>query len=680
MKKMRESKIPKLLAPAGSHNALLAAISAGADEIYFGAKSFNARYSAENFDENGFLRAIELCRIHGRLSNITMNTLLSDREIPEALELVYTAACHGADAFIVQDIALARLIKQSMPEVVLHASTQCACHNLDGAKRLYEAGFSRIVLARELPYEDIAKISSYGEFETEVFVHGALCVSHSGQCLFSSCVGGRSGNRGMCAQPCRMEYELCGKKEYFLSLRDLSLAKHIRTLSTCGVTSLKIEGRMKSPEYVYGVCGVYKNLLTEGRNATDNEQKELENIFSRSGSTDKYFTRGYLSDNKDMYGVRSEKDKEKTRAFEKALVIPKPKREISAVCSFRENEIPSLSLLCHDVCVTAEGKEPLTQAKNQSATEESIAKNLTKMGDTPFNLCAENISMSLGEKVFFPVSAINELRRSAVAALTKELTKDIGIKRTRIGFYPTRNAEQQKAPSVRLYLGGADKINEKIARYHNVESVVLPLAFFESKKSVEIDIPFGVLFPRVMFEGEEQRARENLKNAKESGAVFCEISNIGHIDAVKEAELKVYGGIGLNIYNSPSAEYYASLGISSLVLSPELKLGAVRDIAKSADVKYCLYAKGRLPLMVLESCIIRAKGMCRKKQGGICGVLKDRVGASFPVYSQGRLSQDFPCRNIIYNSVELDLLSKKELYTSGIDVLCISGEQDGIPM
>lgn len=677
---MKNFKIPNLLCPAGSPEALLAAISAGADEIYFGAREHNARYCAKNFSDEEFEKAIKLCRIHGRASNITVNTLVSDREINGALDLVYNAASLGADAFIVQDLGLASLIHKSMPEVILHASTQCACHNLDGAKRLCEAGFSRIVLARELSLEDIEKISSYGGFETEVFVHGALCVSHSGQCLFSSCVGGRSGNRGMCAQPCRMEYSLDGKSGYPLSLRDLSYARHIKELISSGVTSLKIEGRMKSPEYVYGVASVYKTLLTEGRDASNAELSELEEIFSRSGTTDGCLTKKYLKSNRDMYGIRSESDKEKSKAFEKSLVIPAPKREIGAVGSFVEGQIPSLSLICKDVCVTAQGDAPLDFAKNQSASAESLTKNLIKTGETPFSLSPDDISLTVGNSVFVPVSAVNELRRKALCLLEDALCKYVPVKRARISFVPQKNAPSEKVPSVRLYLKNTDNFEQKLLQYKAVDRVLFPLSFFTTKREIPKVVPFGVLFPRVLFETEAEKAGEYLSNAKASGAVFCEVSNIGHIDIARNAGLEVYGGIGLNVYNTPCAEYLASLCISSLVLSTELKLGAVRDIVKNDNVNYAFYAKGRVPLMVTESCAICAHTSCKKNKDEVCGKLVDRIGAVFPVYSQGRLDKEFPCRNIIYNSVSLNLLAKKELYTSGIDTLCISGEDDGMPM
>lgn len=683
-------RIPKLLSPAGSFDALCAAISAGADEVYFGAKGHNARSFAKNFSDDEFFDAIKLCRMSGVQSNITVNTLAFDKEINDVLELVYSAACHGADAFIVQDMGIAAEIKRQMPEVILHASTQCACHNKDGALKLFEAGFSRIVLARELSFDDICEISRNVPYETEIFAHGALCVSHSGQCLFSSVVGGRSGNRGACAQPCRMEYTLecggCSAKGYPLSTKDMALATHIKELIKTGTASLKLEGRMKSAEYVYGVTKIYKTLLTEQRNATEEEMLTLRSLFSRGGFTDGYFTKSFLSSNKSMYGIRSEKEKETTRKTEKEMSVPDVKIPVSAVCSFEEGKVPSLSLLCREHVVSVSGKEPLSPAKNAGADFDSVAKNLTKFGNTHFELGREDISMSLGQNVFVPAGVVNEMRREAAELLEKNMTQDICVKRARIGFAPSRRESAGNQPSVRLYFATTHSFDKKIKDYENIESVVFPLDVFgresENMREVTARYKTGILFPRVLFCGEKNKALELLCKAKELGASFCEVSNIGHIEIAETAGLDVYGGIGLNITNSLSAEYYSDIcKLRSLVISPEAKFGAVRDIARKDGVKYCFYARGRLPLMVLESCIVRGAkdGMCKKNKS-VCAHLGDRMNFDFPVFASPRLDREFPCRNIIYNSVITDLRTKKELYNSGIDVICISAEHDGFPV
>ena len=689
MKKIIER--PALLSPAGSYDALCAAIDAGADEVYFGASMYNARAGAKNFSTEEFADAVKLCRAMNVKSNITVNTLAYDRELSDVCNLIYDAACLGADAFIIQDLGTASLVRSNIPNVVLHASTQCACHNRDGAQRLFDLGFSRIVLARELSSEDIAHITDNAPYETEIFAHGAICVSHSGQCLFSSVVGGRSGNRGECAQPCRMEYSLdrAGKKSYPLSLRDLSLARNIKDLCSMGIASLKIEGRMKSPEYVYGVTKIFKALLVEERDANDDEMRALEELFCRGGFTSGYFTKKYLSSNSSMYGIRSDADKEKTRKAEEqtAKLIEKPKRQISAVCEFAVGKNPSLSLLCGEHTVTVTGQEPLSPAKNAGADFESVAKNLTKFGNTCFSLSKDDISMTLSEGTFVPASVINELRRSASDALFEALTATKPISRPNIGFVPQKNEYAENIPQVRLYFAGTGDIDKKICNHKNIESLVFPLEAFEKDgeriKELSDKYTVGVLFPRVLFCGERENAAKNLAYAKECGAGFCEMSNVGHIDVVRESGLEVYGGMGLNITNTVCAEVFADkFGISSLVLSPELKLGGVRDIGKKDGVKYCLFARGRLPLMVLESCIVKAGGKCKKASapGADCALLCDRMDMLFPVRGQKRQDMAFPCRNVIYNSVIADLRMKKELYRAGIDVICVCAEDDGMPM
>ncbi len=303
-----QKALPELLAPAGSEQALRAAIAAGADAVYLGATQFSARASARNFDRPALAAAITAAHKAGVKVYLALNTLITDRQMKQALELAAYAYQSGADALIIADLGLASLIHQSFPGFPLHASTQCSGHSAAGAKQLAALGFSRMVCARELSEEAIAELTEKSPIPIELFVHGALCVSASGQCLFSSIVGGRSGNRGECAQPCRLPYN--GRTP--LSLKDLSLAAHIPALLRTGVASLKIEGRMKSPAYVYTVTSVFRRLLNQRRAATDSEIEELERMFSREGFTDGYFTGRFAG----MNGVRRESDKAATRQAE----------------------------------------------------------------------------------------------------------------------------------------------------------------------------------------------------------------------------------------------------------------------------------------------------------------------------------------------------------------------------
>lgn len=299
--------MPFLLSPAGSMPALRAAVDAGADEVYLGGPVFNARMNAGNFDRETLVSAASLCRRNGVRLHITLNTLIRDREFASAMEYVgFLAREVRPDAIIIQDLGLAAQIRREYPSLALHASTQLRIHSYLDAEFLKDFGFTRAVLARELPEEDIKAFAAVVP-ETEIFVHGALCVSESGGCLMSSVIGGRSGNRGECAQPCRLP---CGNG-YALSLKDLCLADRMDSVLESGVTSLKIEGRMKSPDYVYAVTSVYRRLIDEHRNATEKELRFLADVFSRGGFTSGYYD-GRIDDS--MFGFRSERDKKRTAA------------------------------------------------------------------------------------------------------------------------------------------------------------------------------------------------------------------------------------------------------------------------------------------------------------------------------------------------------------------------------
>ncbi len=322
---------PELLCPAGSFEALQAALAGGADAVYLGAPRFNARMRAQNFDDETLKRSLALCHEKGVRVHVTLNTLLTDRQLPEALSLAASLWEMGADALIVADLGLAKLIHEQIPELPLHASTQASGHNARAAELFQKIGFSRMVCAREMSREDLKELCEKSPLPIEMFIHGAICACHSGQCLMSSMIGGRSGNRGECAQPCRLPYN----GRYALSFKDLCLAGHMREILSLGVASLKVEGRMKSPQYVYAVSSVYRRLLDEGRDATPGEILRLQNAFSRSGFTDGYFT-GQITNA--MLGVRREEDKDKTRAAQTALRDVSPVREPIEV--HREKIVP----------------------------------------------------------------------------------------------------------------------------------------------------------------------------------------------------------------------------------------------------------------------------------------------------------------------------------------------------
>lgn len=680
---------PYLLAPCGSFDAVLAAISAGADECYFGGSGLNARMNAKGFTEEEFYNALHLLRLHGVRSNITLNTLNFDRELPETIAFAKKAHENGADAFIVQDLGLAKLLYEAIPSVELHASTQCACHNLEGAIQLSKLGFSRIVLARELPYEDIKAITEYGTktgmFQTEVFVHGALCVCHSGMCLMSSVIGNRSGNRGLCAQPCRMpgntenSIGTASRNGYPLSLRDLTLSKHISELLPLGIASLKIEGRMKSPDYVYRTVKILRELIDNGTDATDKQYNDLLDIFSRGGFTDGYFTKKYLYDNRRMYGIRRESDKAKTAMTD--IVIPElAKVPVKLYTSIKKNRKPYARFEAYGKYIgEAVLPEQAQAANNAPLTPESLYKNMSKLGSTQFTL--ESFDIDLDDGLFLTASAINTLRREAVENLEKAIISDrtgniAGNREKAEDMQPEKRS--CRSPKLRFFTDDPDFTYNKAKYPEELESICLPLEIF-IKDKVTVSQPFGVRLPRVVFEAENDNIRKALANAKNSGASYIYISNIGHIALAKETELPIYGGMGLNITNSQTLAEYASLGITSLCLSPELNCAQMRDILRVKGVKCSAIVRGRLPLMVLESCIIRASDSCSNynKASYYCGEYTDRIGKKFPIYPEKRFTDNNdPCRNIIMNADILDLYSKKdEIAKCGADILEIISEE-----
>lgn len=676
---------PLILSPAGSYNALIGALNAGADEVYFGALSFNARQNADNFTKEQLSDAIKLCRLLGVKTNITVNTLISDRELNDVLHLVYDLSCLGADAFIVQDLGLAKVIKECMQGVTLHASTQCACHNLEGSKKLQELGFSRIVLARELSLNDIKQITSAG-IETEIFVHGALCVCHSGMCLMSSVIGKRSGNRGLCAQPCRLPYSLeTNNSSYPLSLKDLSLSNHIQEILSSGVTSLKIEGRMKSPDYVYGVTKLWREMIDSEKCASKDQNAFLEDLFSRGGFTDKYFDESYLKNNKSMYGTRTSLDKQKTHVLQAQITSEHKltrKKDIRIECILKENHPAKLTLHCDNISTCYESQFLCEKAKSNPICHDDLKKSLSKLGNTAFECSEDLIKTEIYGNVFLTKSNLNELRRNAIQKLESIILspKNIAFDETLYTKPSHNNSLTDKKAVLHISLKSFCDIPKQYNQ-KDIHYISVPLQEFligdekVAEKYIsqwkENGIKIGVRLPRVYFNGEYEYIKKTLKKAKSQGIDFAVISNIGHIQVAKECGLFLFGDVGLNVYNSQTLSTLQMQGFDIITLSPELNTAQMRDIDKS-NVKTAIIAKGRLELMVLESCIVRSNGKCNQKDG-ICSLLTDRKGYKFPVGSQRRFTNEtYPCRNIIYNSVETDLLSKPEdIKKTNADILTI---------
>ncbi len=640
---MTSKSLPELLSPAGSKDAFFAAVDGGADAIYLGGTSFNARINAKNFTREELSDCVRLAHTYGVKVYTTLNTLLFDKEKEGFLACAEEMAECGIDAFIVADLGAAALLREHLPEMELHASTQMSAHNAAAGIALQSMGFSRLVPARELSFEDIKTLVSDNPLEVEIFTHGALCVSHSGQCLFSSIVGGRSGNRGLCAQPCRLPYSCSGCSSgngYPLSLKDLSLAPHVTKILDSGVNSLKIEGRMKSPEYVRGVTAIWRTLLDEQRNATPQEMQRLADIFSRGGFTDGYFTRNI---NKKMLGVRSQSDKDASLTADKFTKITR-KLPIQMSMSLKANAPCTLTLSYKNITVAAEGDIPM-QAINAPLSEDGIRRSITKLGDTPF--APENITISLDEGLMLPVSRLNDLRRSAVQKLIAALT-DKHIPTFQKADIPLSEIPRKTQKIGRFLF--ESQITDEAQEYF--DKIFLPLERYDSSAD-------GFVLPPVVFDSEKALIEKQIDKAIEKGASCAIVGNIGNISLLENKGLEIFGDFRFNVTNSHSVAELERLGISNITLSPELTLPQIRDIR--GDVSVIVY--GRLPLMTLEKCIIRDLYGCeycdkymRCRESGTPTKnieIKDRRDFTFPVI------REWQHRNVIYNSAPTYMADKQ---------------------
>ena len=637
----RKERLPELLAPAGDMQCLKAAVLAGADAVYVGGKSFGARAFAKNFDIDELREAVRYTHLHGVKLYVTVNTLVYDRELREVSDYAAKLYEIGADAVIVADLGVIREIKRRVPDLEVHASTQCSAHNAEGAGALFAAGCKRVVLARELPLDEIRQITENSPPEIEIFLHGALCVCHSGQCLMSSLVGGRSGNRGECAQPCRLPYGTGNEKnKYPLSLSDLSLAAHIPELIDSGVKSLKIEGRMKAPEYVYEVTRVFRCLLDEGRVATRDEFSRLRAAFSRGEFTDAYFM-GHPE--RKMTGIRSDADKEKTRALGQIEAVETP-IAVKAEASFRLGEPSRLTFTLGEKTVTVTGDVP-SEAINAPLTVEGVKARLSKLGGTGLSLSDTDTTVELDDGINLSPAAINALRRGAVLALLNCDRAPVLNIYTDEGLKITKNEPLSTA----LFLDGAaysEALGASAELISKIDVHFLPVTDFAHGAN-------GVYIPPVVFDGEAEELDRLIEEARFRGARYALVGNIGALDIAKRHGLAPIGDFRLNITNKGARAYYKDRGISYAVLSPELTLPMARDIG-GGEIVY-----GRIPLMLTERCFIKENFGCSE-----CGkaVLTDRTGARFPMMREWRH------RNIILNSRPTYMGDRREeLLRAGIN-------------
>ena len=642
----------ELLAPAGSMEAVAAAVQNGTDAVYLGYGDFNARRNAKNFSEEEFAAAVSYCHLRGAKVYLTLNTLLTDRELPKAAEVAAQASAIGADAVLIQDLGVLRMLRQVAPDLPVHASTQMTLHNLDGVKMAADLGLTRAVLSRELSRDQIEYICQRAPIEIEVFAHGALCMCYSGQCFLSSVIGGRSGNRGLCAQPCRLKYGWMDKADaYPLSLKDLSLAGHLRELRRMGVACVKLEGRMKRPEYVAVVTGIYARAIKEDREPTEEELEQLRAAFSRQG-----FTQGYYLDQQgpDMFGVREEtrEPKELFAAARNTYQSGEAQRvPVTFYAMLRPGEPARVGVEDPDGRVaTVEGPVP-EAARTRPLTAEAVTTQLSRTGGTPYR-CGQ-VRALVEENLSLPLAALNALRREALEKLSVQRQEP---PRRRAGEYHAgaRYENRREEPVLTISVRRAEQLTDELLRLRPA-LVYVPLdelaAHLEKAVGTE-HTSIGVSLPRVAWDREYPGLREKLEQVRALGVKDALLGNLGMFPIARELGFTPRGDFGLEIYNAQALKEYKRLGLQSATLSFELKLAQIRDLSKCLDTELITY--GRLPLMLMENCIIR-------NRTGSCGcqntnILTDRKGARFPVVSAPG------CRNELLNSQKLFLADRAADY------------------
>lgn len=627
----------ELLAPAGGMKELKAAVQSGADAVYLGATLFSARAGAGNFDEDEMRDAVSYAHTYGVKVHCAINTLIKETEFDAAIKTAIMANNCGVDALIIQDLGLASHIRKILPQMELHASTQMTVTTLSAVKYLEKMGFSRVVLARELSLSEIEYIAKNSKAEIEVFVHGAICMCYSGQCLMSSILGGRSGNRGKCAQPCRLPYELmAGDKTcargHILSPKDMALISHLDKLKKAGVKSLKIEGRLKSAEYVSAVVGVYRKYIDNPRPVDSEDMQELRNAFSRSGFTD-----GYLTDKlgKDMMSHSNPANNSgsiytaeaKQRAEGKYI----RKIPINVYISLKQADV--IRATAYDErgnCVECQGDIKVVKADKTPLDDVRVHQQMCKLGDTPFEL--ESLTVDIDKDITVPIKELNSVRRKMCEMLIGKLSK---TEERAVVDFPLQFTETTREKELYLTADVCTKEQgEAVIKAQGVKRIYTSPIIAEHLKKIANDIEIVGKTPDI--------ADDDIINNDN-----ISVSSIADIE--KYGEKAKYAEWRLNVYNSVTANTISHL--KCITLSPELNLRDIKSVAMhTPNTETEIIGYGRLPLMIMKNCPIKAVGKCQN--GKNIYTLKDRKGMEFPVICTGT------CKAILLNS--------KPIYTADI--------------
>ncbi len=607
---------PEILAPAGSMETLTAALRCGADAVYVGAKAYSARSSAVNFSLEELAQAAALCHLHNAKIHLAVNTLLTDRELPDFQEFIQKAARAGIDACIVQDLGVLTLLRNLLPDMPLHASTQMSIHTPEGALQAKKLGCCRVVAARELSCQELEKICRL-PVETEVFVHGALCMSVSGQCSFSSVVGGRSANRGQCAQACRLPWNTpSGSNPAALSLKDLSLVEHVRELSKIGVDSFKIEGRMKRPEYVAAA-------VTALRMALAGEQPDLETLqaaFSRNGFTDGYFT----GNRKNMFGFRRKEDVlAGQKVFKEIQISYQKERPVAGLDFSMQLEAGKPALLTvsdteqHTVTVSGEIPE---KALRSPLTAESLRKSMQKLGDTVYT--CQKVSLQNPDALILSASQCNAMRRAAVEAVSAErIRSSTPVYIIKKRNFPELPEKSNLSVRNRIHIR---HLSQSTAVSGEILCLPVPLAM-----QCRPELSFYAEAPRII--RDEKIYIQNLENLYQNGWRHLICHNLADIRIGNRIGFVLHGGFGLNCTNAVTACSLLEQGLQDVMLSYELSAGSLNTLAGKITAGAFVY--GRLPMMLFRLCPIRAQDGCHRKN---C-FLTDRTGRKFPLLCSQKL-------------------------------------------
>ncbi len=631
----------ELLAPAGNFQCLVAAVQSGADAVYLAGKCFGARSFADNFDNEELERAVDYCHLRNAKVYVTVNTLVLDSEMEQLGEYLVFLSKIGVDAIIVQDMGVIALANRIVPELPLHASTQMTIHNISGVEALKRYNIKRVVLSRELSIKEIKNIADNTDVELEVFGHGALCMCYSGQCLLSSIIGGRSGNRGKCAQPCRLQYNINndGKKAFYMSLKDLSSLEHLENLCDAGVSSLKIEGRMKGPAYVAAVVGIYRKYIDNPQKVTNADYELLDTIFNRGGLTDGYLTG---KTGKEMFALDKPDNPYRmgSSALEKELLTvlngENRKLKINGKIEIGKEKKPVFTVSYKDTeYIYVHDKMP-EDAIKASLDAASVINQMIKTGNTSYEF--EDIIADVEEGLYLAAGELNKIRRNALEEFEKVFLKSFKRQGYTYAQYPSlaKTGSNINGGFV-CELTTAEQL--MAVKDLPFEKLYVPVEVIKRNKDIcdaakdKIIIVLPSILRDDMYEDYVAIAKEYLN----SGFYGVQIQNIAL--AEEFAGYNMYGGFRLNVFNSLAIDEFRQLNFKTVELSPELNVKQIKAISKTVPVQVMVY--GRLPLMITENCIIRNGNKCPCKGDN---TITDRMGMKFPVIKDGDI-----CRSVVLN-------------------------------